>query len=201
MVARTTSFEETVSRLIHLDDETRAKIAKRSSPLDDLFYMGMLLKVNKVRDMIEIGTFLGQSACFLAPCITGTFYTININPREVAIAKETVASFGVRNVKFITGDSLKMLPEITARCSDSLDAVYIDGFHSYEYAMGEYKLVEPHLAAKERGVAFFDDASQPHPDGAHDGGVLRAVSEVGAERLLVLGNRVAIKAFGEFKYI
>lgn len=194
-------FETSFKKLLNLDEETRQRIGRRSSSIDDLFYIGMLLRANKVHDMIEIGTFLGQSACFLAPCITGTFYSINYNPREVEVAKQTVASFDIRNIELLRGDSLEVLPELAQKVSKSLGAVYIDGNHSYKYAMGEYNIVEPYLRDKSVAVALFDDASKEHPDGALDGGVMRAVKEAGAFPIEMLDGRVAVKPFGDFKFL
>jgi predicted O-methyltransferase YrrM len=195
----TAGLDKVIAKFIGLDAETRAKINRRSSPLDDLVYLALMLRANEVEDVIEIGTFLGQSACFLAPAIRGRFHTININPREVAIAKQTVESFGIKNVVFHTGDSLEVIPRLLPKVSARLGAVYIDGNHSYKYAIEEFRLVEPILASKPSAAAFFDDAHKLHPDGAEDGGVPRAVAEVGASAMPFIGHRVAIMKYGSFK--
>jgi predicted O-methyltransferase YrrM len=197
----TAGLDRTITKYVELDAETRSRVQRRSSPLDDLAYLAMVLRANEVVDMIEIGTFLGQSACFLAPAIRGKFYTINKNPREVAIAKETLEKFEITNVVCITGDSLVELPKLVKKVERNLNAVYIDGFHSYEYAYGEYQIVEPYLRDKASAAIFFDDAHKLHPDGATDGGVPRAVREANADAIPILGHRVAIKTYGSFKYL
>jgi predicted O-methyltransferase YrrM len=199
MAIDTASLGKVIAKFIDLDAETRAKISRRSSPFDDLTYLALLLRANEVEDMIEVGTFLGQSACSLATAIKGRLHTININPREVAIAKQTVEHFGIRNVVFHTGDSLEVLPRLIPKVSARLGAVYIDGNHSYKYAIEEFRLVEPVLATKPSAAAFFDDAHKLHPDGAEDGGVPRAVAEVGAAAMPFIGYRLAIVKYGSFR--
>jgi predicted O-methyltransferase YrrM len=201
MAINTAGLDKAIGTYLELDEERRTRMRKRSSPLDDLAYLALLLRANEVVDMIEIGTFLGQSACFLAPAIKGKFHTININPREVAIARETVAAYGINNVVFHTGDSLEVLPRILPKVAGRLGAVYIDGFHSYEYAINEYRLVEPHVADKSSAAVFFDDAHKLHPDGAEDGGVPKAVIEAQAEPMPLIGFRIAVKRFGTFKML
>jgi predicted O-methyltransferase YrrM len=194
-------LDKSIKTYLALDQETRDRIGRRSSALDDIIYMALLLRANEVHDMIEIGTFLGQSAVFLAPAIKGTFHTINYNPREVVIAKETVAKYGITNVEFHTGDSLQVLPELVKKVSPRLGAVYIDGNHSYKYAMGEFRIVEPHVSKKASAVVFFDDAHYVHPDGQGDGGVPKAVQEAGARPAHFIGNRIALKTYGNFRAI
>jgi predicted O-methyltransferase YrrM len=191
----------TIKKYLDLDSETRERIGRRSSPLDDLAYLAILLRANEVEDMIEVGTFLGQSAVFLAPAIKGTFHTVNYNPREVVIAKEVVAKYGIKNVEFHTGDSLKVLPGLVELVSPRLGAVYLDGNHSYKYAIGEFRIVEPYLRDKSSAVVFFDDAHYVHPDGATDGGVPKAAEEAGARPIGFIGNRIALKTYGTFKAI
>lgn len=197
----TAGLDKTIAKYLDLDTETRLRIQRRSSPLDDLAYIAMILRSNNVVDMIEIGTFLGQSACFLAPAIRGKLYTINQNPHELEIAKKTIETFGINNVVCVKGNSLKELPKLATKLEQTLDVVYIDGYHSYEHAFGEFKIVEPYLRDKASGAVIFDDADKIHPDGAEDGGVPRAVQESGAVTIPLLGHRVAIKAFGSFRIL
>lgn len=112
------------------------------------------------------------------------------------IAQKTVSDFGLTNVKFIVGDSLEALPELVQNIPN-LEAAYIDGYHSYRYSMGEYQIIEP-LVGNKKSAIFIDDAHKPHPDGEQDGGILRTVDEPGSKRIPILGNRIAVKTFGDF---
>lgn len=201
MKPSTRSLDNTFAKYNGIDEDAQRQISKRSSPIDDLVYIGLTLRRNAVVDLIEVGTFLGQSACFLAPCISGRLYTINSNPREMAIARRTVETFGIANISLVTGDSLDVLPEVLRQSGQRLGSVYIDGFHSYKYAMSEYRLVEAELSARPSGAVFFNGAGKLHPDGMDDGGVPRVVEEIGAEPIEILGHRIAVKQFGSFKIL
>jgi hypothetical protein len=184
-----------------LDAELQKEITRRSSPLDDLIYMHMVLRANSVVDLIEIGTFKGLSALFIAPAVKGKVYTINISSSEINIAKKITGDFGINNVEFINGDSLEVLDSLPSKVGNTLGAVYIDGNHSYKYAAGEYNRVEKYLDGKPKSAAFFDDAHYLHPDGKDDGGVPRILKELGIVPIGALGQRIAVKTFGTFNQI
>lgn len=182
----------------NLTEKERMAISRRSSPLDDLLYIGMSFRQNNVMDVIEIGGFLGMSALFIAPNIRGKYYSINISQTEIEAAAAMLNRVGVNNVQYILGDSLDVLPSLAKKLDSTLDAVYIDGYHSYHYSYGEYNIVAPYLSKRGKAVAIFDDAASLHPDGKDDGGVPRAVLDVGAVRIPFLNNRIAIKTFGQY---
>lgn len=181
-----------------LTEGERKAISRRSSPLDDLLYIGMSFRKNNVQDVIEIGGFLGMSALFIAPNIRGKYYSINISKSEIDSATQMLNRLGVDNVEYILGDSLEILPKLARNLDNTLDAVYIDGFHSYHYSYGEYNIVAPVLSKRDRAVAIFDDAASLHPDGKDDGGVPKAVLDAGALRIPFLNNRIAFKTFGQY---
>jgi predicted O-methyltransferase YrrM len=197
----TNGLDASINKYLTLDEETRGAMKRRSSALDELMYIALLLRANQVRNFIEIGTFLGQSACILAPCISGTYYTINKSLPEVELARKYIAAHGIKNVQCICGDSLEMLPDVLEKSADQLDGVYIDGWHSYTYAMREYQLSEPYLTHGGPTVAIFDDAHKVHPDSKGDGGVPRAVIESGATPVPFLAGRIAVKAFNGFRVL
>lgn len=95
------------------------------------------------------------------------------------IARSVVSDFGLTNVEFIVGDSLKVLPNLLPKITN-LQAAYIDGNHSYKYSMGEFRMIE--AAIKGNGLIFFDDANKLHPDGYEDGGVPKTVTETGGDK-------------------
>ncbi len=147
---------------------------------------------------MEIGGFLGLSALFFAPNISGSIYSINISREETRKAENLMAHFGIENAEFIVGDSLEVLPRLVERLGDSIDAAYIDGQHTYHHSFNEYKLLEPMLEQGPGAICFFDDA-YPHREGLGDGGVERTCQEVGADILKAHNNRIAVKTFGSYQ--
>lgn len=190
-----------MSQFQTLEIEARERMRRRSSPLDDLAYLSMLLRANEVVDMIEVGTYLGMSSFIMASSIKGKLHTINNNGREIAVAKEYAAKFGITNVVFHSGDSLTILPSLVPKVAARLGAVYIDGFHSYTNVMAEYRAVDACLSEKDSAAVIFDDVHKLHPDGAADGGVPKAVTEIGAAAISFLGFRKAIKTYGKFRVL
>ena len=193
---QSSSTLDAIKYFLSHDEETQRKIARRSSAIEDLVWIAALARSNQTQNTIEIGTFLGLSATFIAPNISGRLYTINISEKEVEQAEKYVRGFGVSNVDFIVGDSLKKLSSLTQNITGLRSLVYVDGNHSYKYSMGEYQIVAPYIS---NGAVVFDDADKPHPDGAKDGGVPRTVAETRARPIGVLNNRVACLTFGNFR--
>lgn len=193
------SLNYLLNTYFNLSAETRSDIAKRSSPIEDLCALHMYASSNRVEDAVEVGTFKGLSAVFIAAAISGRLNTVNINPKEVSIAKDTAKKFGIENINFFTGDSIEQLPVMIENISN-LSFAYIDGYHSYEYCMAEYKLISPRMDSR-RSAIFIDDATKNHPDGAKDGGVPKMVDEINALRLSVCGSRIACKLTGSFSLI
>jgi Methyltransferase domain len=193
------SLEKILTTYYSLDSATRAELAKRSSPIEDLCLLHMYAATNQAVDAIEIGSFKGLSGVFIASALSGCLHTVNINPREISIAQATAKLFAVTNINFYIGDSLQQLPDMLERSCD-IGFAYIDGYHSYEYSMGEYKLISPRLNPLKSGI-FIDDANTLHPDGKDDGGVPRMVKEVGATPINLLNGRIACKLYGGFTLI
>ncbi len=201
MAVDMSGVEKFVAQLYSLDPELRERMRRRSSPLDDLAYLSMLLRANEVVDVVEVGTYLGMSSLIMASSIRGKYHTINNNARETTIAKELAATFGINNVVFHAGDSKAVLPKLVEKVAPRLGAVYIDGFHSYTNVMEEYRIAANCFAKSESAAVIFDDVHKLHPDGAHDGGVPKAVAEIGAIPVPFLGFRKAIKPYGKFRIL
>ena len=191
-------LDDILKKLFKIHEDVFSQLQKRSSPLDTLCFFHSLLKMNNVHDAIEIGTFRGLSACFMASAIKGTLFTINVSKEEEDDARELAKYLNVKNIRFILGDSLKAL-DILLPGIPALDFVYIDGNHSYKYAAGEYNKVEPFLKQRPAAAVVFDDADYVHPDGKEDGGVPRIVSELGIVPLPGNLKSCAIKPFNAWR--
>ena len=184
--------------LLRQDEQTVRSYKNRSSPYVDLVYMHMLCVANRVENVVEIGTFRGLSACFMALGVQGTVHTINRSGGEIASAEKLAADLGIMNIVFHEGDSLEVLEKILPDLSGTFQLGYIDGWHSYNYAMNEYKLLDAYID-KAAGLIAFDDAAKVHPEGADDGGVPRVLEELDLVPAKYLGNRIALKPYGTFQ--
>ena len=177
-------------QLLHKD--TQKEAARRGC--DAIPFLCDVIISNKYLNILEIGTFLGRTACHMAAACSpfgGVVTTININSDEQTKAAAIASDLGINNIEFVVGDSLQVIPALQG----SWDLVFIDGHHSYKYTMGEYKLVCDWLAPK--AMIVFDDVSAVHPDSNGDGGVPRTVSEIeGAYRVRSNGTELAVVGRG-----
>ena len=179
-------------RQTELPTDLKTDIARRSVSLSKQRMLYHCVHENGFENVIEIGTFKGCTSLYLAAACEeqgGTLYTINIRGDELSIARDVAGKCGIRNIEFILGDSLELLPGLVERIGYQF--VFIDGKHNYKYAFGEYELTQKHLARP--GAIVFDDASYVHSDSQQDGGVPRAYKEAGA--ILYPEWDIAMRAF------
>jgi len=137
-----------------------------------------LVKERKCVNILEIGTFLGRTACYMgATCapLGGKVTTINVNKLEYESAKSLAEELELDNIDFRLGNSLDIIPELDG----NWDLVFIDGHHSYKYSMSEYDLVKDRM--KPDSIIILDDVNAEHNDSKGDGGVPRTAREVGAK--------------------
>ena len=171
---------------------------QRSSPYVDLTYMHLLCAANAVKNVVEIGTFRGLSACFMALGVSGSVHTINRNAAEITSANKLAEDLEIENIVFYEGDSLEVLPSLVTRLDGDFQLGYIDGWHSYEYAMSEYQLLDKSID-KACGLIAFDDAAKVHPDGKDDGGVPRVLEQLSITPSPIVRKRIAFKTYGDFR--
>jgi predicted O-methyltransferase YrrM len=153
---------------------------------DAMEHLCEIVEDNKYVNILEIGTFLGRTTCHLgATCapLNGKVTTININESEYKYANNLASELGLDNIDFRLGSSLDVIPQLDG----DWDFVFIDGHHSYRFAMAEFNLVKDRM--KGNAMIIFDDAGGIHCDAKGDGGVPRAVKESGAT-LTKLGDVV-----------
>ena len=180
------NLEVLKERWSNLSDDIYKASERRAVDRSTLTLMCQIIEENKYKRILEIGTFLGRTACHMAATCApfgGSVTTINVNRIEYNKAKEMALELGLDNINFMLGDSLNVIPELDG----PWDFVFIDGHHSYTYAMGEYNLVKDKM--NPVSTIIFDDACKVHPNGKRDGGVPRAVEESGA-KLITLGKTI-----------
>tara|TARA_R110000851_G_scaffold108257_1_gene229338 strand:+ start:6422 stop:7057 length:636 start_codon:yes stop_codon:yes gene_type:complete len=117
-----------------------------------------ILAKNKVNNVIEIGTYKGLSASLFSSVISGVVHTINVNPKELKIAKCLWEDLEIDNIKSYKGDSLKLLPELLANVKD-VNFIYIDGEHWNDYPLKEYEIILNNDKQLTNCLIYFDDGS------------------------------------------
>jgi predicted O-methyltransferase YrrM len=112
---------------------------------------------------LEIGSYLGKSACYLAVGLLesgGTLYCVDTWQNETMPdgERDTLAEFrkNTQGVRSIIREVRKRADELTRQdIPTPLDLVFLDGDHSYEAVKADFFRVEPWVAP--RGVIAFHD--------------------------------------------
>lgn len=186
-------FNEIYDKYTALPIGLRLTVEKRSCTA--FKYLSNLIRDNGIKNAIEIGTFYGRMALYLAAACEengGTLYTININPKEMIVARDIALKCDIHNIEFITGDSLVVLPDLVSTID--YQYVFIDGMHNDHYAWNEFSITSQHIN-KECGVIIFDDIP------AVKKSVYRAKADI--VTIDIEGGRptdVGIVPYGKFSY-
>lgn len=118
-----------------------------------LYYQFFHLLVQRIAPVrvLEIGTYLGSSACHFGYANTGGLVrTIDCDP-EAKLAVERAAAGRIFNIDAVTSDSLQW-----ARTHQEFyDILFIDGQHTAYQAGLEYDAFRP--LVRTDGIIFFDD--------------------------------------------
>ncbi len=150
-----------------------------------------ILKLARVRRVVEVGTLAGYSTIKIARAVgnVGHVWTIDNAPNHVALARRNVAAAGCDNVTFVEGNGIDALRSLQDEAP--FDAIFLDADKtSYDaycaWAVENLrpgglliadnvfffgKLLEETEDAKavrsfhERAAATFDTACIPTPDG------------------------------------
>jgi caffeoyl-CoA O-methyltransferase len=105
-----------------------------------------------VKKVLEVGTLVGYSAILMAKNLPedGEIYTIEINPRSAALARENIKKAGFFDkVEIHVGNAIKVIPTVPG----DFDMVFLDA--SKEEYLDYLKLAEKNL--KKGGVVFADN--------------------------------------------
>lgn len=83
----------------------------------------LLIKLSKVKTIVEIGTLSGYSANWMVDALPedGFIYTFEHDPKRADLAQSNITD---SRIKLIRGNALKMLPEIESQ--GPFDMVFID---------------------------------------------------------------------------
>ena len=95
-------------------------------PLEDGRLLRMLAESTGAKNIVEIGTYNGYSAlwfCLALRTTGGKMITHEISPKNVAMARETLAKAGVTDlVTIVEGDAHEMVTKL----KDPIDILFID---------------------------------------------------------------------------
>ena len=118
-------------------------------------FLVSLLQMTKGKVLIEVGTFKGQTSCYLINELSkideGKFYSIDIEDHRDDSVKEYFET-NKDNCTFILGDSLVKLQDFKENFAD---IIFLDSYHGLEQVRGEFKLVEKII--KDKGYICIHD--------------------------------------------
>ena len=131
-------------------------VASNSAKAPGLGQM-MFRLINKFepKNMLELGTSLGISACYqIAPNKKANFTTMEGCPETAKVAQKVFSNFKADQIKMKVGDFAKTLPEVLDSY-DQLDYVFFDGNHQKEPTIEYFdNCLEK---AHENSIFIFDD--------------------------------------------
>lgn len=116
-------------------------------------FLAALVKMSKYRSVLEIGVFEGETSQHLINALPrgGQYIGIDINDYRTNATKASMTSGG-KSIDFILGNSLEELSKLP---SNHFDLIFVDGDHSWEHIVKEFKLVEKVIA--RGGVIVYHD--------------------------------------------
>ena len=122
-------------------------------------FLALLIKMSKYMTVLEIGVFEGETTQHLINALPkgGQYVGIDINDYRTESTKATM-SIGGKSIDFILGNSLDELNKLP---HNHFDLIFVDGDHSYDHVLPEFKLVEKLVS--RGGVIVYHDTI--HLDG------------------------------------
>lgn len=134
----------------------------------------------KSGDAIEVGTFGGVSAAVIASAIdSGTVFTVDIDQKMAEVAKELWNYLDLSNIQSYISDSFDFLKSFNA--SGNVKFGLIDGLHSCKKCITEYNYLKKIIG---KGIIIIDDYGYEHVESKGDGGVPKALDEIGNYRVI-----------------
>jgi predicted O-methyltransferase YrrM len=116
-------------------------------------FLAALVKMSKYKTVLEIGVFEGETTQHLIKALPkgGQYVGIDINDYRTPATKLYMAEGG-KSIDFILGNSLEELEKLP---KNHFDLIFVDGDHSFEHVIKEFKLVEK-LVARGGVIAYHD---------------------------------------------
>lgn len=109
----------------------------------------------KPKNVIEIGTSIGISACYLAKAnALAEVHCLEGNKASIQLAKQLHKNLNLNNIVYIEGDFAHSLP-ILLHQIDSVDLVFFDGNHTKEATLNYFEWCI--AKTKPDSILVFDD--------------------------------------------
>ena len=129
-----------------------------ASSLKKKKYAQLLFRIAKYyqsKNIIELGTSLGITTCYLASAQAGSKITTLEGSHNIAeIALNNFKEAGLNNIELIEGDFKKTLPSITDK-SGITDLLFIDGNHRKKATLAYFDIFLK--KANSHSIFIFDD--------------------------------------------
>ena len=125
-----------------------------SSELEVGAFIGSLIKMSKYRNALEIGVFKGESSIQIIDALPsgGQYVGIDIGDYRNQQAEKAMEQGG-KSIEFILGNSLDELKKLPKA---HFDLIFVDGNHTWNHILQEFKLVEGLVA--RGGVIVYHDS-------------------------------------------
>ncbi|AWW31792.1 class I SAM-dependent methyltransferase [Echinicola strongylocentroti] len=140
---------------IHLKHPVRkiSAITKHSSsqPKFSLLYQ-YFCSISPAYMVLELGTCVGMTTCYLAKVTKGTVYTFEGAPELAQVAKNTFSDFP--NVTLLPGHLSSTLPSFLEQ-RPTVNFALIDAHHNYPATLAFWNTLLPHL--KEDSIVIIGD--------------------------------------------
>jgi predicted O-methyltransferase YrrM len=116
-------------------------------------FLASLIKMAKCKAVLEVGVFHGETSQHLINALPkgGQYIGIDINDYRTDLTKATMSTGG-KSIDFILGNSHDELAKLP---SNHFDLIFVDGDHSWESILPEFKLVE-RLVARGGVIVYHD---------------------------------------------
>jgi predicted O-methyltransferase YrrM len=135
--------------------------------------------IAKAKAAVEIGTFMGLTAAELARSLpaNATLYCVDPYPgggeplQQIAL-RQIARAGAASKVRMVRADSAGAVASLPAQ----VDFFFVDGDHSYEGLLADWKIVK--LLLKPGGIAAFHDTARAPEAMVHSEGSIRFFEEV-----------------------
>ena len=111
-------------------------------------FLEMLVRLQKAKRVLEIGTLGGFSTAWLARSLPqdGNLISLEINPEHAAMARQNLSLFEFAGqIEVRVGDALDLMVELADTVADPFDLIFIDGKKSQypDYLEASIQLSRP----------------------------------------------------------
>ena len=137
-----------------------SKICSASKPEFWATFLFKLIRKIKPSSCVELGTYVGISASYLASALTsngkGNLLSLEGSPEIAKIAEETLEGLNLQNVFVVTGPFHETLKGVL-KSAKPIDFFFNDGHHDHDAVIQYFHEALPYLS--NEAVIVFDDIS------------------------------------------